>query len=259
MSTMSATAADPLQTSSTSSNTYAKAHSPKQPLLELRIRTSSVGLYPRPPTNITSDQHAYSAMTTSPPNSTYLFTCLLSGPLNDFLHYSGQEQSQWLIDIAHDICDPSLKRGSLQIYDDVGDKWRVVNPTDPLTTSNYYYIVEVVISLSKISERTGKSKTSASGNATIMANCVKQRDRQCWVTGMVIPITNSHICPKRMGDHLFRFIYSNFVSTPPPPALSIYDEICGIALSRILDDPFDTYELGLRFVAPVRRSSFFIF
>ena len=46
------------------------------------------------------------------------FTCLLSGLLEDFLFYSGQEQSQRLIDIAHDITlqgritdvyDPALK------------------------------------------------------------------------------------------------------------------------------------------------------
>jgi hypothetical protein len=57
-----------------------------------------------------------------------------------------------------------------------------------------------------------------------------------------------------MGDHIFCKVYSSFVSTPP--ALSIYDEICGITLSRNLDDLFDTYELGLRLVPLVRSSSF---
>jgi len=63
------------------------------------------------------------------------------------------------------------------------------------------------------------------------------------------PLVNSHVCPKRMGDHLLRIVYSTFVSTPPP-TLSIYDEICGISLSPTLKIWFDTYELGLQFVAP---------
>ena len=47
-----------------------------------------------------------------------------------------------------------------------------------------------------------------------------------------------------MGNHLLRVIYNAFVSTPPL-ALSIYDEICGITLSMVLDAWFDAYELGL--------------
>ena len=138
--------------------------------------------------------------------------------------------------------------------------WRNVNPTDPLTPSAYLYDVHTVVSLSKISERAGKSKTSASGNASTMANRVKQRDgRQCWVTRNIYPTTNSHICPKRMGDHFLRIIYANFVQTPVPPTLSIYDEMCGITLMGNLDTPFDEYELGLRLVAPVRRPSLLFF
>jgi hypothetical protein len=195
-------------------------------------------------------------MRTSPPipPSPSGFTYLLSGPLNDFLRYSGQEHSRWLMDIAHDICDSREKRGLLKVWD--GEMWRIVIPTDPLTASAYLYDIRAIISLSKISDRAGKSKTSASSNASTMGNRVKQRDgQQCWVTRTPYPITNSHVCPKRMGDHLLRVVYSNFVSPLPPPTLSIYDEICGITLTRNLDAAFDTYELGLRFVAPVRSSS----
>ncbi len=39
----------------------------------------------------------------------------------------------------------------------------------------------------------------------------------------------------------------------------IYDEICGITLFAALDTLFDIYGLGLRFVAPVRSSSYLIF
>ena len=199
-------------------------------------------------------------MTAGPPNtaSPSAFTCLLRGTLDEFLPYIGQEQSKWLIDISHDICDPARKRGSLKVWDVSGEGWRDVNPTDPPTASTYLYVTWAVVSLTKISDRVGKSETSSGGDASAMANRVKQRDvQECWVTRGFFPISNGHICPKRMGDNLLRVVYKTFVSSPPPPALSIYDEICGITLSRTLDDWFDIYELGLRLVAPVRSSLFF--
>ena len=235
---------------------HSQAHPQQVSHLQLCIPTNCIGLYSQPPTNITSDELAYSAMTTSPrnPTSPSSFTCLLSGPLDDFLLYSGHEQSQWLIDIAHDICDPSLKRGSLQVWDVARESWGNINPTNPLVASSYLYDVpdQVIVSLSKISKRAGKSKTSASGNASTMASCVKQRDgQQCWVTRSTYPTMNSHVCPKRMGDHLLHVIYSTFVSTPPPPTLSVYHEMCGITLIPNIDIMFNMYEVGLRLVALV--------
>ncbi|KAJ6626277.1 hypothetical protein B0H10DRAFT_1999498 [Mycena sp. CBHHK59/15] len=47
---------------------------------------------------------------------------LLSGPLDDFLKYSRQEQSKWLIDIAHDICDPAAMRGSLFVWNEAAQQ-----------------------------------------------------------------------------------------------------------------------------------------
>jgi hypothetical protein len=249
-----------LQVSSISHNPDSNAHYIQPPHLELHIRTNRVGSYPQSPANITTDALAHSAMTTGPPNTTSPsdFTCLLSGPLDNFLLYSGPEQSQWLIDVAHDICDPSLKRGSLQVWDAAGQMWSNVNGTDTLTASTYLYDVQVVISVLKISARKGKSKTSTGGNAFAMANSVKQRDdEECWVTRMTLPTVNGHVCPKRMGDHLLRVVYDTFVSTPPP-TLSIHDEICGITLSGTLDPLFDKYELGLRLVAPVGGLPFLI-
>jgi hypothetical protein len=134
---MSVTAEYPPQASPQS-----KAHSQQQPHLTLHILANRVGLYPQPPPRITNDDLANFAMTTvtGPPNtpnttSSSNLTCLLRGPLDDFLLYSGQEYSGWLIDIAHDICDPTLKRGSLQVWDAAGEVWRNVDPTDPLTLS----------------------------------------------------------------------------------------------------------------------------
>ncbi|KAI0295271.1 hypothetical protein BC826DRAFT_867368, partial [Russula brevipes] len=222
--------------------------------LELRILTSCIGSYPQPPKGIMSDTDARSTMTTGPPNpvSPFDFTCLLRGPLEDFLLYSGQERSRWLMDIAHDLCDPAQKRGTLRVWDvGSGQMWRSVNHTDPLTASVYLYDIRAVVALSKISQRAGKSKTkNTTGHPSTMANRVKERDGyECWVTRMPNTGVNSHVLPKRMGDHLLRVIYGVFVSTPPP-GLSIDDEICGITLFHVLDSYFDTYELGLRPVAP---------
>ncbi|KAJ7132206.1 hypothetical protein C8R44DRAFT_612100 [Mycena epipterygia] len=176
---------------------------------------------------------------------------LLSGPLDDFLKYSRQEQSKWLIDIAHDICDPAAMRGSLFVWTEATQQWRPVAHADPLIASIYLYDVPVgvIVGLSKISARTGKSVTAATGNASTMADRVKRRDGMCWASGSLDPLINSHICPKRMGDHLARVIFRNFSSALPLiPNLSIYDEIFGISFSRNLDAFFDMYELGLRFV-----------
>jgi hypothetical protein len=234
----------------------------EQSHLELQILTSRMGLYPQPAPLITSDALAHSAMTTEPPNPnpTSDFTILLRGALEDFLIYSRQEHSQWLIDVAHDICDPTLKRGVLQVWDAAGEMWRNVNPADHLTASTYFYDVQAIVSLSKISERAGKSRTTATSNPSTMASRVKQRDGdQCWVTGSDHEVTNSHICPKRMGDHMLRIICATFVSTPLPETVTVYDERCGITLTRNFDASFDKYKLGMRFVALVRNSFILFF
>lgn len=224
--------------------------------LELRISANSVGLYPQSPTSINSDLLAAQAMLPQPPpNTTDDLICLLSGPLDDFLKYSRQEQSKWLIDIAHDICDPALLRGSLFVWNVGMEQWDLVAHTEPLTASIYLYNVPVgvIVGLSKMSIRTGKSITTATGHASTMANRVKHRDEVCWASGIMYPLVNSHICPKRMGDHLARIVFRDFVSAPIPD-LSIYNEIFGISLTKSLDAYFDVYELGLRFVSVVSSS-----
>ncbi|KAF8883387.1 hypothetical protein CPB85DRAFT_1338640 [Mucidula mucida] len=215
-------------------------------ILELRVNSSSVGLYPVPPPTISNDTLAATAMT---PGTEHLSSypgsiCLLSGPLGDFLRYSRQEASKWLIDIAHDICDPAHLRGSLLIWNE--SEWCPVTNTDPLTASVYRYDVPagITIGLSKISLREGKS---------IGTDAVKRRDEECcWVTGIEYPLANTHICPKRMGDHVARIVFSTFVTShhDGTPSLSVYDEICSLSLSMTLDTWFDTYELGFRFVSP---------
>ena len=162
-----------------------------------------------------------------------------------------------MIDLAHDICDPANHRGSLLVWKEPQQQWCPVATTDPLTVSIYRYDlpVGIMVGLSKISRRVRKSVTTATGDASTMADRVKERDGQCWVTAVDDPLVNSHICPKRMGDHVGRIIFHTFTSLPPKKNLSIYNEIFGLSLSETLGAWFDKYEMGLRFVSPVRSSS----
>ena len=183
--------------------------------------------------------------------------CLLRGPLEDFVRYSRQEASKWLIDLAHDICDPADHRGSLLVWKEPLQQWLPVAHTDLLTALIYRYDLPVgnTVGLSKISQRMRKSVTTATANASTMADRVKGRDVQCCVTATVNPLVNSHICPKRMGDHVGRIIFRTFTSLPHPTNLSIYNEFFGLCLSKMPDAWFDKYEMGLRFISPLRSFS----
>jgi len=245
------TTVNPFQKSSFKIHIPPRSQQPHDPqILELAIFTRNVALYTEPPPLINTDTLAQSAMSTTDPPDDHGFTHVLSGPLADFEHYSRHEHSQWLIDIAHDICDPLHKRGTLQVWEEAEGAFRDVIPDEPLIASFYAYLVLGVVALTKISARTGRTRTGTTGNASTMASRVAARDgRRCWVTRHYLRNRNSHVCPRRMGDHLLRQIYETFVGTPPPPTLSVYDEICGISLNHFIDDLFDTYDLGLRFVA----------
>ncbi|KAJ6613574.1 hypothetical protein B0H10DRAFT_2047741 [Mycena sp. CBHHK59/15] len=210
-------------------------------ILELRVNSPSVRLYPVPPPTISNDMLAATAMTPGTTSPATHSICLLSGPLGEILRYSRQEASKWLIDLAHDICDPANLRGSLLVWKEPQQQWRPVANTDPLTASIYRYDlpVGITVGLSKISHRVRKSAT---GNASTMADRVKRRDGECWVTAVDDPL--------RMGDHIGRIVFRTFTSLAPAPNLSIYDEIFGLSLSETLDAWFDKYQMGLRFVSP---------
>lgn len=59
----------------------------------------------------------------------------------------------WLIDVAHNICDPVLKHGLLLVWVVAEERWRNVDPTEVLTAATYLYYVQAVVSLSKINDR----------------------------------------------------------------------------------------------------------
>lgn len=220
--------------------------------LTLNIYSHCIRLYPTVPSTVSDDNLAILPLTSGIDSPDTTSTCLLRGSLADFLQYSRQEASKWLIDIAHDICDPLNRRGSLVVYKE--QQWILVANTDPLTASMYCYDLPpgVTVSLSKISQRAGKSVTSsaASADENTLANRLKGRDGKCWMSGIIAPLANSHIVPKRMGDDTARSIFQTFTSIPPPPNLTLSDEIFCLSLSLTLDTWFDEYELGFRFVSP---------
>lgn len=210
-----ATALIPLKASPTS-KPHSDAHPQPIPHLHLFTLTRFVRLYPQPPAHwqITSDELAQASMRATDPSNhnPVSYTGLLSGPLVDFQHCINQENSQWLImiDIAHDICDPAQKHGQLWVScpaEDWETSWRVVSSTDPLVASVYVYVTQHVVGLTMISAHVGRSRTEATGHASTMASCVKDRDQQCWVTGSPRPVVNSHVYPKRMGGHHLAPLY----------------------------------------------------
>ncbi|KAF7295017.1 hypothetical protein MIND_01039800 [Mycena indigotica] len=212
---------------------------PESPSGQLRL------CIPSPSVRLESDQDA----TTTALSETTL--CLLSGSLDDFILFAGQEASQWLLDQAHDICDPTHLRGSLWVWKGA---WVLVARTDPLIASTYFYILPTNLTtpLSKISRRDGRSKASSNtrNNARIMRSRVLERDERCWVTKNTEPLTNSHICPKRMGDDLARGVFEAFTGLPHSPNQSILDPTFGLCLTLNLDTWFCSHVLGFRFVSP---------
>ncbi|KAJ7644085.1 hypothetical protein FB45DRAFT_824005 [Roridomyces roridus] len=197
-------------------------------ILELRIHSSSVHLY---------DEST----------NEYDSICLLKAPLHEFLRYSREEMSKWLIDLAHDICDPANLRGSLLVWKELSQDWDPVAHTDPLTASVYRYQLpprpDIFVDLSKISSREGRSVASSGP-----AQSVTQRDGKCWVTGCLDPRA-TQICPRRVGDIIGAQILRTFANLEPPPGLSICDGIFRVSLSGALDFWFRDYTVGFRHVS----------
>ncbi|KAJ7743949.1 hypothetical protein DFH07DRAFT_749740 [Mycena maculata] len=221
-------------------------------VLELCVSAAAVGVYPPPPTTITSDHDVAQLMAVqNPAANTSGLVRLLTGRLSDLMHYARHQHTQWLLDVATDICDPLAKRGSLVVWDAVQALWSPVAATDPLRAAVYCYSLPqgTVIALTKISLRVGKSETTVDGNGGTMRNHVMSRDNRCWITRSAGPLVNSHICPKRMGDPLARRILTDFCPDfIQRPGQTVYDVIFGLALIKTLDDPFDVYGMGLRFI-----------
>ncbi|KIY68568.1 hypothetical protein CYLTODRAFT_351145 [Cylindrobasidium torrendii FP15055 ss-10] len=177
---------------------------------------------------------------------------LLQGAAVDIDRFSGAEQSDWLLSLAHDICDPVHSRGVLCV-EAPNHTWRQITVSEPLIDQTYLYELPptVVIGLSKISLRHNKSATSTTGAAATMRTAVLRRDDYtCWISRTrATTFPNSHICPKRMEDAQALYILQTFCGYQGPN-VGVFHPMFGIVLSLSLDPLFDTYQLGLRNIGP---------
>ena len=169
---------------------------------ELYINSTSVRLYPEEPPVISSNALAVTAMTGTPSN-----TSPATQSINEFLQYSRQEASKWLIDLTHDICNPANLHGSLLVWKVPNRQWCLVADTDPLTASMYRYHLSagITVGLLKTSLRVRKFVTTVNGDANTMAGRVEQTSH--------CPLSNSHTCRKAWGI-IYRFPYFYFSSLP---------------------------------------------
>ncbi|KAK1223640.1 hypothetical protein PQX77_013488 [Marasmius sp. AFHP31] len=210
--------------------------------LSLCISHDRVGLYP-PVSPVASDQDADAAYSVGPPAETQGLLVCLQGRLSEFRLFA-TNASQWLIDIAHDLFDPREKRGTLYILDDPsGAPPHPVIGSDPLHAATYEYRVGAAIRITKISQRHSKSKSRPTGNAGRMREEVIRRDGSSWISRVSSPVSNSHICPKRLGDYQARILFADFVGSPPP-GLTIFDPMFGLLLNANEVRWFESFEIG---------------
>ncbi|KIY68312.1 hypothetical protein CYLTODRAFT_351569 [Cylindrobasidium torrendii FP15055 ss-10] len=179
---------------------------------------------------------------------------LLQGEAVDIDRFAGAEQSDWILSIAHDICDPLLSRGVLCVQAP-NNVWRHIRSPEPLTDTTYLYELPstAVVGLCKISLRDNRSRTDTTGDAADMRTAVLQRDAStCWITRAsdpTGPFLNSHICPKRMGDAQAQHILETFCGYQGSN-ISVFHPMFGITLLRSLEVYFDSYDMGFRRMSP---------
>ncbi|KAJ3836211.1 hypothetical protein F5878DRAFT_565990 [Lentinula raphanica] len=227
--------------------------------LYLRIRTEHIGVYPSPPMSgfaASADMgvaEAYVATRRDPNTTPNPVTYLLQGTLEDFLRFSCSENAQWLLTIAHDLCDPAARRGSLWIMNDQYQTMEYVQPTSPLRAAIYEYrVVEstttVVLRITKRVPSHIRSFSRSIGYGRAMRNSILGRDGStCWITQTDGPVNNSHICPLRVGDAQARYIYQIFNNMADPPA-TIYSPQFGILLNSSINHWFDQHFIGFRWI-----------
>ncbi|KIY68566.1 hypothetical protein CYLTODRAFT_453440 [Cylindrobasidium torrendii FP15055 ss-10] len=222
-------------------------------VLTLVIRSSVLGEYVAPPDPIQTATDVAAAVTTIPTAADPTqYIPLLQGAAVEIDRFSGAEQSDWLLSLAHDICDPVHFRGVLCV-EAPNHTWRQITVFEPLIDQTYLYELPptVVIGLSKISLRHNKSATSTAGAAGTMRTAVLRRDNDtCWISRTrASTFSNSHICPKRMEDAQALCILQTFCGYQGAN-IGVFHPMFGIVLCRSLDNYFDSYELGFRGSGP---------
>lgn len=232
------------------------------PFLNVVLRVDRVFIgNTMPPETITT------ATSSSAPDYTQGSLCLIEAPLVELAIYAGARGVHWLLRIAHCICNPSTRSGTLYSFegpdpasylhtpfDSTVEYWKPIGPDDALKATVYKYRLPPghQFRLTKISEVRGHSGAPTSSTAGSMRENVFLRDNCCcWVTNDIYEpeiLVNSHVVPKRTGDAMSRSIYQDFVQGPlPPGTIGSYNPVFGISLSASFDKLFDNYHLSFWF------------
>ncbi|KAF9030966.1 hypothetical protein BDZ89DRAFT_1064292 [Hymenopellis radicata] len=215
---MSSTSAQPLGPGAAPSTFEAAPQETPSGELTLTVAALSVQQYAILPARIDTAADVQAALTTTPQLNPYPIP-LLRGRVAEMCLYARAEQTRWLHDMAHDICDPVNRAGALWVRNISSDHWTQAGATDQLLPR-----------YTNTAVRHNKSLTSLTGSGNDMRLAVAARDQRCWISGAPdgISTTNSHICPKRMGDAIASHIYTEFCGVPAH--LSIYNPEFGILL-----------------------------
>ncbi|KAH7099817.1 hypothetical protein BKA62DRAFT_708893 [Auriculariales sp. MPI-PUGE-AT-0066] len=191
---------------------------------------------------------------TTPPATDELFG-LLAGDLAKFQLFSQEAETDWLLDLAHNICDPRHRSGTLKMRLTPSHPWQSTVAGQILTAADYLYdTMTVTLGLMRINRRKNKSRRrnseSASGAPGSMQAAVIARDTRCWISQSSGRLVNSHIIPTRMGDALATRILEDFSFSPAKvnfaTQVSVFDPRLGLTLSRNNNALFAFYSLGFR-------------
>ncbi|EJD35941.1 hypothetical protein AURDEDRAFT_130367 [Auricularia subglabra TFB-10046 SS5] len=150
-------------------------------------------------------QTAFNAGGASASNSDWLV--LLHGSVLDLEFYAGSEQSGWLIDIAHDICDPLQRHGVLCFH--AVDNLVPVQRTSRLVAGTYVYQAAVTTTLTMVDTLPVTGRDWSEPPPRICQR-VMARDGRCWISGVVRGLCASDIISKHIGGALESVVTKEF-------------------------------------------------
>ena len=184
---------------------------------------------------------------------------LIEGTFKDIERYAGTTVD-WVIKIAHFICDPSgtsvgrvytHTTGSISAWLNVDrdSSWREVAQGDTLCPGIYEFSTTGPIVLSKICHHPMHLQTSLDSetqcNASSFCCQLEQRDgNMCVVTQSKHSLTASHLIPKWLGTDGARAVVARFCGEQEAHNIDKFDPKIGILLSRDMDSLVDVFELG---------------
>ncbi|KAF5376700.1 hypothetical protein D9615_007863 [Tricholomella constricta] len=215
---------------------------------------------------VVSDPTIANPTTVNPPpsipqSSGHLY--LIKGSIDDIRRFAGATVD-WIIKVAHLICDPS---GAGQVYthrtgtplywydrDRDASGWVQVNLGDPLVPGIYEFVTTGgPITLSKISERQSRSETSVGSDEFSSASFhrdLELRDgKACVVNGADRALIPSHLVPKRIGTDGAKDVVTRFVGAGAALDIHRFHPDIGVLLFCPLEYLVDNYMLGFYHVA----------